>query len=125
MGSIPTQPTMIKNCAFCKAEYSTNLSASIYCSKPCYSKAKRRRFVERNKAKIIIKICIECSQEFEVCKPYSFRNKLCSQKCVSSHNSRKLKKFIDIPSCLEDASRKLDKKLGYVRIYVPMHPEVS
>jgi len=29
---------------------------------------------------------------------------------------------LTIPECLENASKKLDKKIGYVRVYCPMHP---
>lgn len=36
-----------------------------------------------------------------------------------------MKKFLDIPSCLNDASRKIDKNLGYVRVYAPMHKEAN
>lgn len=35
------------------------------------------------------------------------------------------KKFLNIPECLDHASRKLDKNLGYVRVYAPMHPEAN
>jgi len=44
---------------------------------------------------------------------------------MKSGFSLKMKKFLDIPSCLKDASRKLDKRIGYVRVYVPMHPEAN
>lgn len=36
-----------------------------------------------------------------------------------------MKKFLDIPSCLNDASRKIDKNIGYVRVYAPMHKEAN
>jgi len=51
--------------------------------------------------------------------------KYCSNDCVSKAASYKRIKFLDIPSCIEGASRKLDKTLGYVRIYVPMHSEAN
>ncbi len=51
--------------------------------------------------------------------------KYCSQACISKATADKRRKFLDIPSCLANASRKLDKTLGYVRVYVPMHPEAN
>ena len=36
-----------------------------------------------------------------------------------------MRKFLDIPSCLNGSSRKIDKNIGYVRIYAPMHPEAN
>ena len=57
-------------------------------------------------------------------KTFAYQVKLCSKQCVRVYN-RKRRKFLDIPACLEDASRKLDKTLGYVRVYVPMHPEAN
>jgi hypothetical protein len=32
---------------------------------------------------------------------------------------------LDIPDCLENADRKIDRNIGYVRVYVPMHPEAN
>lgn len=35
------------------------------------------------------------------------------------------KKYLNIPDCLDNPKRIIDKYIGYVRIYVPMHPEAN
>lgn len=35
------------------------------------------------------------------------------------------KKYLSIPQCLAEASRKLDKRIGYVRVYCPDHPKAN
>jgi len=47
--------------------------------------------------------------------------RFCSNKCIGQSR----KKYLDIPDCLENSERKLDKNLGYVRIYAPMHREAN
>ena len=73
---------------------------------------------DRQKFKLNIN-CIVCNSLIEF--GYSKDKKFCSPKCSGFHK----KKFIDIPDCLENASRKLDKRLGYVRVYAPMHREAN
>jgi hypothetical protein len=63
-------------------------------------------------------ICIRCKTSKIT---WDKRQKYCSHKCFT--DSRK--KFLDIPDCLNDASRKLDKNIGYVRVYCPMHSEAN
>jgi hypothetical protein len=109
-------------CEVCGLDFEPKYKNSKYCTRRCTNTAKARRFLAKKKSNPFNKICVECNQEFTT--KYS-DVKLCSQNCISSYNSRVLKKFLDIPQCLEDASRKLDKRLGYVRLYVPMHPEAN
>lgn len=126
MGSIPTWPTIMNIvCLCCKGNFQPDIQAAKYCSKKCYNLAKSRRTNEKRKALFIDRNCVECNLPFKATKLGSGKVKLCSQKCVSSHNSKKLKRFLDVPSCLADASRKLDKTLGYVRVYAPMHPKAN
>lgn len=40
-----------------------------------------------------------------------------------AQNARK--KYLNIPDCLENSHRKIDKNIGYVRIYAPMHKEAN
>ena len=47
--------------------------------------------------------------------------KFCSTRCSSE--ARRV--YLDIPSCLDSADRKIDKNIGYVRVYAPMHPEAN
>lgn len=108
------------NCLECNTEFVKTKNVQKFCTQKCRNKSKRKRLGSHSYS--YDKICIECNTSFTTkwCDV-----KLCSKICISKHNSRKLKKFLDIPSCLEDASRKLDKTLGYVRVYVPMHREAN
>jgi hypothetical protein len=105
-------------CDKCKVDFPTKTYNQKYCSKKCYVAAKRLRHFRR---KIVQKLCEFCKKEFETYNNASY----CSNSCMSKATAHKRKKFVDIPSCLNEASRKLDKKLGYVRVYVPMHPEAN
>ena len=91
-----------------------------YCTTVCYKKAKLKRYNKKYNYKLskIQKNCIKCGLWIERGR----RNqKFCNTKCASE--ARKV--FLDIPSCLENASRKIDKNIGYVRVYAPMHPEAN
>lgn len=106
------------NCFQCSIEFIPKYINSKYCSKSCYNLCKRLRYVERNKKE---KICKFCNSNF-----LSFNNAMyCSPACISRGTINKRKKFISIPDCLESSSRKLDKTLGYVRVYAPMHKEAN
>ncbi|KKN96905.1 hypothetical protein LCGC14_0165520 [marine sediment metagenome] len=89
-----------------------------YCSRKCkqrYLSRKRRR---KGLDKYLTKACEKCGTSYQT----RFRKqKFCSHRCASDARKR----FLDIPQCLADASRKLDKTLGYVRVYCPMHPEAN
>lgn len=90
-----------------------------FCSRKCGNRNKARSFYHRQSFE---KIC-------ECCKITFFgkekTSKFCSKICLYKTLQQNQKKFLDIPSCLADASRKLDKTLGYVRVYVPMHSEAN
>ena len=92
-----------------------------YCSEYCYKQAKWNRH-NSTRDYTSEKVCVECNAIF-ISKWYGV--KLCSRDCVSNYNSNVLKKFLDIPFCLDGASRKIDKTLGYVRVYAPMHSEAN
>lgn len=109
------------NCASCQKEFYVEYYNQKYCSTKCYKIEKQKR--HRNK--IILQnvlICQFCSNTFNSFKKTTL---FCSNACISKATGYKRKKFLDIPDCLESASRKLDKKLGYVRVYVPMHKEAN
>jgi len=106
------------NCLKCNISFTSKYSNSKYCSKACYNYCKRLRYIEKNKKE---RICNFCNAKF-----LSFNKAIfCSASCVSRGTISKRKKFITIPDCLESSSRKLDKTLGYVRIYAPMHKEAN
>jgi hypothetical protein len=113
------------NCVCCNVIFVTNICNTKYCSRNCYQLAKSRRLNEKRKNIFITVNCIECGWQFQYSKNIGHEIKFCSKKCISFYNSRVSKKFLDIPSCLENSSRKIDKTLGYVRIYVPMHTEAN
>lgn len=64
------------------------------------------------------KICKKCGVIYN---PTRHKQKYCSIECAGIIQKR----FMTIPDCLDDASRKIDKNLGYVRVYCPMHPEAN
>jgi len=47
--------------------------------------------------------------------------RFCSNKCMGKSR----RKYLDIPDCLENSHKKIDKNIGYVRIYAPMHKEAN
>lgn len=117
---------MKKKCPHCDKEFETDRVTKKYCTKVCTNRARACRHYKafkggegspysRNHGN---KICEFCKKEFT---PKDKTKKYCSMECSSSDR----KKFLSIPECLEQASRKLDKKIGYVRVYCPMHPEAN
>lgn len=106
------------NCLHCSNYFEPEYYNSKYCCKTCYSSAKKQRHINKYKT---LRTCLHCNNSF-----LSFGEaKLCSNSCISKHTSHKRKKYLSIPDCLDNPKKKLDKKLGYVRIYVPMHHEAN
>lgn len=64
------------------------------------------------------RLCERCGASYS---PTRRSQRFCGIKCSTEAR----RKYLDIPSCLYDASRKLDKIIGYVRVYCPMHPEAN
>ena len=109
----------MKNCIGCGKLFDENLSRcsrALYCDTGCRCRSKARRHYKR-KGRGIGK-CIRCGIEF---KKSGYLQKYCSTKCSSDSQ----RKYLSIPDCLEEASRKLDKNIGYVRVYCPMHPHAN
>lgn len=113
------------NCQCCQNSFISTLPNAKYCSRACYKLAKSRRTNIKRKLILVEISCTQCKKNFSVKKNLQNKIKLCSKLCVSAHNSKIQKKFLDIPSCLKDASKKLDKTSGYVRVYAPMHEEAN
>lgn len=107
------------NCEVCLKEFEPINSKQKYCSNRCYEVAKQRRHRARNQNHFTCEFCRENFSSFKTDLKY------CSRACISKATAVKRRKFLDIPSCLEGASRKIDKNLGYIRVYVPMHPEAN
>jgi len=105
-----------KKCKYCNKKFSTEKTRKIYCCNTCYNDAKHHRHYAKYKKGT--GTCIRCEIEFKKSRQ---DQKYCGIDCASKAR----KKYLDIPSCLEDASRKLDKNIGYVRVYCPMHPKAN
>lgn len=108
---------MFKNCERCFKEFEATTYNKKYCSNICYNTSKRKRNRKRHE------IDVSCDFCKNVFKSYGNNVKYCSNTCSSKATGPKRRKFLDIPQCLDSASRKLDKNLGYVRVYAPMHVE--
>lgn len=118
------------DCKNCHTEFNPKQQHQCFCSRKCgvsfKNKEYRRRLKEsgikreRNRTTYFInKPCRYCNEI--IGHRYKATQEYCSTGCAA-HGQ---KKYLDIPSCLKDASRKLDRNLGYVRVYVPMHPEAN
>jgi glutaredoxin-related protein len=108
----------MKSCLNCGKEFNSKTKRKLYCSRSCYESAKAKRYYRRNGKKYKIQECLQCGNEY---KPTRRNQKYCSVECSADSQ----RKYLSIPDCLEDASRKLDKKIGYVRVYCPMHPKAN
>ena len=111
-------------CTICNSNFEPTKSNQIYCSLKCQQTAKSRRSHAKRTVNCGYgeKSCPTCNVKFG---RRSANQNYCSKVCSKIGFSYKQKKFLDIPSCIEGASRKLDKNLGYVRLYAPMHSEAN
>ncbi len=90
-----------------------------HCSQRCTNRKKTKTYVKTHgHYAYSAKTCPQCNKEF---RPSHSKGKFCSRGCAAEDK----RKYLDIPDCLESADRKLDKNIGYVRVYVPMHPEAN
>ena len=104
-------------CLHCGEEFDEG-NKKLYCSRSCRQRAKAKRHYKRKKYGGRRRICKICSKEYQ---PTGYKQKYCSVGCGAISQ----KKYLSIPECLEEASRKLDKTIGYVRVYCPMHPHAN
>jgi hypothetical protein len=102
---------------YCENEIKNRRKNSKYCSSQCQKKAKSLRRYREGRM-YSEKICKKCGVIYN---PTRHKQKYCSIECAGIIQKR----FMTIPDCLDDASRKIDKNLGYVRVYCPMHPEAN
>jgi len=104
------------NCARCGKPFEKKTSRQKYCSFVCYNRAKSERWYRKNgRGK---GVCSKCLKEYTKSR---HNQKYCSIECSSESQRR----YLTVPQCLEKANRKIDKNLGYVRIYAPMHKEAN
>lgn len=104
------------NCKECNNLFIPKTYNQKFCNSKCQLKAKFARFNKKHGRRLTVNLTCEfCKKNFLTdCK----KQKYCSRVCTNNG----AKKFLDIPSCLNSDNRKLDKNIGYVRIYAPMHP---
>jgi hypothetical protein len=112
----------MKMCKNCGEEINKRNARSVYCSKQCYGQAKFKRhykkYGNRYGNRYGKNVCKKCNSEYN---PTRRHQKYCGYECAAAAQ----RKYLSIPECLENASRKLDKKIGYVRVYCPMHPQAN
>jgi hypothetical protein len=115
-----------KRKCYCGVEFDLTVKNKKYCSKKCGQKVKDETHANKKKSLgikrnqiIVNKNCEQCGIFFKYGRNKNKR--FCSNKCSSESR----RKFLNIPECLAEADRKLDKNIGYVRIYVPMHPRAN
>ena len=103
---------------------SNNHFCSLSCSASYNNRKRRLTDIWKDKISSALRcqdmhrICQYCGTEY---RRTTVNQKFCSKKCANKSR----RKYLDIPDCLENADRKLDKNLGYVRVYAPMHPEAN
>jgi hypothetical protein len=103
----------------CDIVFTPTNGRQLYCTRKCANRAKAyKHYYKHGYSANALNVCPECSKEY---KPKRYKQKYCSTAC--SNAAKKL--YLNIPDCLENADRKLDKNIGYVRIYVPMHREAN
>ena len=106
----------MRACPYCGNTFEHN--RKIYCSKRCYTNAKGNRYYARHGYGSKTLVCKQCSKMFKQKRQHQV---YCSRQCVG--NSRR--QYLSIPDCLENSMRKIDKNIGYVRVYCPMHPKAN
>lgn len=107
---------MIKTC-FCGKEFETNKPNQVNCSVRCRNIKKSRKYASTHKSEHKC-ICVVCGVEF---LGWRSNTKTCSPKCCGLSK----RKYLNIPQCLSESDRKIDKNIGYVRVYCPMHPKAN
>lgn len=110
----------------CDNEFEKTVGNKKFCSKHCQNVVKCKRSNDKYKQihgehrpkKLHQLICKFCNKEF-ICKEHD--QQYCSRKCASDSHIV----YLNIPQCLESADRKIDKNIGYVRVYCPMHKKAN
>lgn len=105
-------------CKVCGEEI-TAFRRKIYCSNTCMKKSHLEMKKARHYPDKYYPIkCEICGKEHMSTRK---NGRFCSHQCMCESR----KKYLTIPDCLDRADRKIDKNLGYVRIYCPMHPKAN
>jgi hypothetical protein len=119
---LPFLSIIKKKCFFCHKDFEGKANKK-YCSQDCCKKAKSKRHNEKysweDKKPFLEKACEYCGNM--IGKANKKTQRFCSVKCFSQSR----KEIFSIPERLENSKRKIDKNIGYVRVYCPEHPEAN
>lgn len=117
-------------CKNCKTRFTKKIKNQKFCSRKCGISFKNKQYRLRKKSEgkphrggnttyYLDKPCAQCGKI--IGEKQNKNQTFCSLKCSGLSK----KKFLDIPECLNSASRKIDKNIGYIRVYAPMHNEAN
>lgn len=108
-----------KYCKLCSKEYTTIYKNKVFCSQTCkcsyFAIIEKIRYKEYGYGE---GVCLVCNKKYKKTRKVQ---RYCSIVCANS--IRKI--YLNIPDCLDRADRKIDKNIGYVRVYCPMHREAN
>ena len=111
-------------CLCCDKVFICKTGNQKYCSGKCLNKVKNKKFCQKHN----IKSRYDRNKYFhkcEICNSDFFSGKKKTHFCSSKCSGLSQRRYLDVPDCLENASRKIDKNIGYVRIYCPMHKRAN
>jgi len=103
----------------CQLEFSSENTRQLYCSDLCYKRSKALRSYSKNKHNYY------GTAQCEMCDLPFLKGRKSAKYCSIVCAGKAKRKFLSIPDAIAGGSRKLDKTLGYVRVYCPMHPEAN
>jgi hypothetical protein len=106
-------------CTECSHTFVAGSGRAKYCGSACRKRVRRRRYHQKGQRHY--SPSQSCEQREATFRPTGGKRKYCSHACSTEARRR----FISIPACLDSADRKLDRNIGYVRVYAPMHPEAN
>lgn len=103
-------------CCNCGTNFESSNKDKKYCCSKCYNLSKQKRhYAKSGKGS---GICIKCGISF---KKTNAKQKYCTLVCFGKSQ----RKYLDIPDCILNSHRKVDKNIGYVRVYCPDHREAN
>lgn len=105
-------------CLKCGCSFEKKNDTNKYCSFSCYNAAKVARHHKKYGYRYGYSMCEYCGKEYQ-------KTRTVQKYCSGSCSSKSRKKYFTIPDCLNQSHRFIDKNIGYIWIYVPMHREAN
>lgn len=112
-----------KICGWCKQSFETKLNRKLTCSKQCSDALKHEKCSQRRCG--IPQNSLTCNNCRITFLHHNARIKYCCNECLKQSISKRKKKLLSIPEYLQNSDRKIDKNIGYVRLYAPVHREAN